>query len=136
MDHSGIVDLPIVIILSIMLGLIAISIGYTGLNQVESMTKERQEIRSFNRFVEESKTVKRGFPNESKQVEISFDSSRLVFENRLVRLVRNGEVKRVTEFPIPFYKDNSSEFFLEGGNYEIELSDSLSTSLVFKISEI
>jgi hypothetical protein len=97
----GVEGLPVVLLLGIILGASALTIGFKALNQAADAEARQRAIRSFNEFVERARIVALGGVGSTQQVELELSGAKMLLNARLVQLVDGDEILKSEVIQLP-----------------------------------
>lgn len=134
---KGIVDLPIIIVICIFISILTVGIGEKALIKFDSVKKEQNSIKCFNRFIEKSYQICFGELKKEIKINLDLNKRKITFENKLVKLKDGKETIRAEYLPLPV--KNISNKPLVRGKFILKLTEKRSyheTSLFIKIERV
>ena len=106
------------------LAVLTVGLGFGTLDRIESIKREGEELRSFNKFVETCEYLQYGDIGDEETVELSLNSSKIEINGNFAELSTEKGVKEAHRLPLPAFNDNDDNFPLENGTIQIVLSES------------
>lgn len=119
------------------LAVLTVGLGFGTLDRVESIKREGEELRSFNKFVETCEYLQHGDIGDKKTVKLSLNSSKIEINGNFVELSTEKGVKEAHRLPFPALDGSDNNFSLKSGTVRIELSEGeneFDSELFFDIS--
>jgi hypothetical protein len=120
-DARGIEGLPVVLIISAVLGACVLGLGVKALTNVQNIASRQRAIESFDSLVEKARHVSFGAPGSWQCIELELLSGKIIGDGRLLQLLIDGEACRVEILPLPMLMGGQSTFELKSGWYVVEL---------------
>lgn len=120
-EIQGFAGLPIVLILSVLLGAIALGLGLRGLERTEQLIDEQRSVQSFNRLVEASTELSYGSMGGERLVRLELSERRIEVEGNLIRLKSNDGTKEVETLPLTLREGCEDTFAMESGVFLLKL---------------
>ena len=121
LDARGVESLPVVLVLSVALGALAIGIGSRSMTQTKGILEEQRALESFNVLIEQARATSFGGIGGERRFDLDLSGSEILVDGRLVQLRIDGEIRRSELLHVPI---------LSGGRENMELrSDSYSLIL-------
>ncbi|HID60785.1 MAG TPA: hypothetical protein EYP46_02865 [Hadesarchaea archaeon] len=117
-DARGIESLPVVLLLSAVLGASTLGIGLACLDQARRLSERQQAIDAFNTFTERVRMLSASGVGSAQLVEVNTGEGVIVLDENLARLVVGDEIVRSDFLPLPVLASASQ---LDSGSYLIEL---------------
>ncbi len=116
--------------------MLTVGLGFGTLDRIESIKREGQELRSFNKFVETCEYLQHGDIGDGETVDLSLNSSKIEINGNLAELRTEKGVKEAHRLPFPALNENDENFSLKSGTVHIELSErrNVESKLFFEIS--
>lgn len=121
LDDSGIVDLPVIIILCIILASLAIGLGLKGFERFGRLRRRQNSIRNFDRLVEAATEVAYGGIEGNQKIHLNLDGWRIMVDGKLVQLRSDEEILKSEFLPLPLRKERKEKFTIYGGEFSISL---------------
>lgn len=120
-ENEGVAGLPIIVILCVFLGAIALSLGIKGLDRARGLVDDQRAIQSFNKLVEAGTELSYGGMGNEKRVRLKLPKSKIHVDGRLIKLKKENQSIKVETLPLPLRRGIRKEFSLESGIFLLEL---------------
>jgi hypothetical protein len=121
-DPRGVESLPMILIISLALGMFAITLGMKSMVRVKSLLGDQQSIEGFDTLVEHVYSISFGGVGGKRSFELELPESEIIVRGKIIQLEIENEVCRSVVLPLPILLDGfEDEFSIQSGGYTLEL---------------
>lgn len=121
LDSRGFADLPVVIILCVLLGSLAVGLALKGIDRARLLEDKQSSIDSFDRFVEAGTELSYGGVGGEEKLSLELSEMKISIEGGVVQLLNENEILRSEHMPVPIIDKVDCDNLLVSGNYLLEL---------------
>lgn len=121
LGKRGIVDLPVILVLCVLFGSLAIGLGLRSLDQFDRLKKEQKSVQSFDRLVETATRVSYGKIGMNQNIELVLCGRSIVTRGRLVQLIGENEVLESKILPLPVKRRKENDNKIQSGDISLSL---------------
>lgn len=119
-ETGGVGSLPVVIILSVALGVLVLGLGVKALTRTQGLLEDQRAIESFNTLVEQAHAVSSGGIGTKRYFSLDLPNGEILVDGRLVQLEVGGEIRRSEVLPLPISGYGKGER-IRSGSYSLTL---------------
>lgn len=121
-DARGVESLPMILIISLALGMFAIVLGTKSMARVGGLLEDQQSIESFDTLVEHVYSISFGGVGGKRNFELELPESEIIVWGKIIQLEIENETLRSEVLPLPILLDGfEDEFSIQSGGYTLEL---------------
>ncbi len=121
-DARGVESLPMILIISLALGMFAIVLGTKSMARVGGLLEDQQSIESFDTLVEHVYLISFGGVGGERSFELELPESEIIVRGKIIQLELENEIRRTEVLPLPILLDGfEDEFSIQSGGYTLEL---------------
>jgi len=132
-DNRGVESLPITLLLGVIIGASAITIGTACLDRMQRLNESQRAIDSFNLLVEQAKIISAGGLNSIQLVKLDLGDGSILLDGEHLQLLTGGAVTLSEIIPIPMSFDGEQ---LRSGSYLLKLERLASGQYIIRVEEV
>ncbi len=121
---KGIVDTPIVLILCVSLGLLAIGLGEKTLIRLGEIKDTQTSIKEFDDFIEFATETCYSELEIERKIALNLNGYKISIDGKIAQLRKEKETIRSEKLPIPLVFAENEKSTIEKGNFLLKLTKS------------
>lgn len=121
LDARGVESLPVVLVLSVALGALAIGIGSRSMTQTKGLLEEQQDLESFNVLIEQARATSFGGIGGERRFDLDLSGGEILVDGRLVQLRIGDEIRRSEILPLPILSGGRENLKIRSNSYSLAL---------------